>query len=508
MKKVNQLKAGVILSYLSLGISNIISILYTPIMLRLLGQSEYGLYNLSNCIIGYLGILDFGLGNAIIRYTAKYRAISDEEGESNLNGLFIIVYSIITLIVIIAGGIVVLNTNAFFFKNLSMTEFNRMKVLMSLMVFNLAISLPGGIFNGIITAYERFIFLRVLGIIRAILNPFIMLPLLLIGYKSVGMTIATTVINIVYIIVNMYYCFYVLKIKVKFKNMDFLVLKEIMAYSFYMFINIILDKIYWSTDQFILGFICGTTAVAIYSVGSTFNTYYINISTAISGVFLPKVTKMIVENATISELSKLFIKIGRIQYIILAFILSGFLIAGKEFISIWAGVEYTSAYYIAVVAMIPLTIPLIQNMGIVILQAKNRNKFRSYVLLIIAILNIILSIPLAKILGGFGCALASGICYVIGAVIVMNIYYYRCIEIDIPKFWRNIFSITLPILISLILGLCISKLINITGLLGIILKEIIFTVIYINLIWFVAMNEYEKQLFLKPLNKIKRLIKK
>ncbi|NFO13457.1 hypothetical protein FDB34_04370 [Clostridium botulinum] len=88
MKKVNQLKAGAILSYISLGLTNIIAIIYTPIMLRLLGQSEYGLYNLSNSIIGYLGVLDFGLGNAIVRYTAKYRAEEDKDGESNLNGLF------------------------------------------------------------------------------------------------------------------------------------------------------------------------------------------------------------------------------------------------------------------------------------------------------------------------------------------------------------------------------------------------------------------------------------
>ena len=98
MKKSNQLKAGAILSYLSLGVGNVISILYTPIMLRLLGQSEYGLYNLSNSIIGYLGVLDFGIGNAVIRYTAKYKALEDKDGESNLYGMFIVIYSILAVI--------------------------------------------------------------------------------------------------------------------------------------------------------------------------------------------------------------------------------------------------------------------------------------------------------------------------------------------------------------------------------------------------------------------------
>ena len=79
MKEANQLKIGAFLSYVSLAIGNIISIIYTPIMLRLLGQSEYGIYNISNSIIGYLGVLDFGLGNAVIRYTSQYRALEDKD---------------------------------------------------------------------------------------------------------------------------------------------------------------------------------------------------------------------------------------------------------------------------------------------------------------------------------------------------------------------------------------------------------------------------------------------
>ncbi|MCS6111606.1 flippase [Clostridium botulinum] len=505
MKKVNQLKAGAILSYISLGLTNIISIVYTPIMLRLLGQSEYGLYNLSNSVIGYLGVLDFGLGNAIVRYTAKYRAEEDKEGESNLNGLFIIVYSIIAILVMMCGGILCLNINNLFSKTLSIQEISRMKILMTLMIFNLAISLPGGIFGAIITAYERFIFPKVLGIIRAIINPLIMIPLLFMGYKSIGMTIITTAINLIYIFVNMYYCFKILKIKIRFKNLDFSILKEVMGYSFFVFLGMIVDKIYWSTDQFILGAIKGTTIVAIYAVGSTFNTYYMNFSTAISGVFLPKVTKMVTKNATDKELSDLFIKVGRIQFIIMSFILSGFLLVGENFINIWAGKGYEDAYLIALVVMIPLTIPLIQNMGITILQAKNMQKFRSNVYIGIAILNVMLSIPLARLLGGLGCALATSFAMILGNIIIINIYYYKKIHINIPLFWKNISKMSIPVVISLFLSELVKEFIDGTGFLSIILIGSIFTLIFIPLMWCMGMNNYEKGLFISP---IKKMLKK
>lgn len=506
MIKVNELKVGAILSYVSLGLTSIISLIYTPIMLRLLGQSEYGLYNLANSVIGYLGILDFGLGNAVIRYTAKYKALNDKEGEESLHGMFIIIYSILAMIIIIAGAILISNIEVVFSAKLTVVELKRMKILMSIMIFNLAISFPLSVFSGIVTAYEHFVFPRVMSIIRAILNPFVMIPLLLMGYKSIGMIVATTVMNLIFIGVNIYYCFVILKVKIKFKKFEIKILGEISGYSFFVFLNIIVDKIYWSTDQFILGAVSGTIAVAIYSVASTINTYYMNFSTAISGVFLPKVTSMVTKNASDEEISELFIKTGRIQYIIMAFILGEFLILGKEFMNVWAGSDYVEAYYICLVVMIPLTIPLIQNLGITILQAKNMHKFRSQIYVVIAILNIFLSIPLAKFFGGIGAAISTGISLFIGNIIIINIYYYKKINIDIPMFWKNIIIMTIPVILSVILGGIINNIININGYVGIFIKGILYSLIYVVLMWSLAINEYEKNLLMGPFTKIKNKI--
>lgn len=500
--KRNELKSGAILSYLSLFLGTFIQILYTPIMLRLLGKSEYGLYTLANSVIGYLGVLDFGLGNAIVRYTAKYRALNDKEGEYNLNGMLIIVYSIIALLVIAAGSLIISNSDIIFSNSLSIKEQNTIKTLIMIMVFNMAISLPFGIFSSIVTAYEKFTFQKIIGILRSIINPFVMLPLLFMGYKSIGMTVATTFINILYISVNVYYCFKVLKIKIKFNNIERSLFKEIFGYSFFIFLNMIVDKIYWGTDQLILGVVSGTTMVSIYAIGSQLSTYYMTFSTAISGVFLPRVTQMITRKAHENEISELFIKIGRIQYFILAFIMCGFIIVGKDFIRIWAGDGYESSYYIALVVMIPLTIPLIQNLGITILQAKNMHQFRSNLYIVIALFNAIISIPLAKILGGFGCALVSGVCFFIGNGIIMNIYYYKKVNIDIPRFWKEIMKISIPVIISLILGIVINSFVTGSGFIYLIIKGLLFSLIYGILVIKIGMNNYEKILIIKPLKKV------
>ena len=501
-KKINQLKIGALLSYISLGLTSLISLVYTPIMLTKLGQSEYGLYTLSNSIIGYLGVLDFGLSNAIVRYTAKYKAMNDKESEENLYGMFIVIYSIIAFVIIIAGIAIIFNINKVFSKSLTYNEIQRIKILMIIMVFNLAISFPFGVFNGVISAYEHFVFPKIIAIIRAILNPFIMIPLLSMGYKSIAMTVATTIINVLFIIVNIYYCFKVLNINIKFKNINFNILREISTYSFFIFLNIIIDKIYWSTDQLILGAVSGTISVAIYSIGATFISYYMSFSTAISGVFLPRVTQMITRNASSEEISELFIKTGRIQYIIMSFILSSYILFGKLFITTWAGEAYEESFYIALIVMAALTIPLIQNIGITILQAKNMHRFRSKIYIVIALLNLITSIPLAKMYGGIGAAICTVVSMIIGNGIIINIYYYYKIKINIVRFWREIIAMTIPVIISIIVGFVITNLVTIYGYLGIIIKGSIFSFIFLVIMFNLGMNNYEKQLFLGPIKKI------
>lgn len=506
-KQFNQLKLGAILTYVSLILGNLISIIYTPIMLRILGQSEYGLYTLSNSMIGYLGVLNLGLGNSIIRYTSKYRANNDLESEYSLNGMFFIIYSILGLIVFILGSIFIFNTENIFSNTLNSIEIRKMKILLSIMLFNLSISFPFAIFDSIIVAYENFIFLKCVGIVRTIINPIIMIPLLFMGYKSVAITLLSTIINLGCIGLNIYYCFKILKIKIKFNNFNFSLLREISIYSFFIFLNVLVDKIYWNTDQFILGTIVSSSEVAVYSIGAMFNTYYMSFSTAISGVFLPKITKMVTKNTRDEEISNLFIKVGRIQFIVMSFILSGFLLIGNDFINLWAGLGYEDSWYIAIVVMIPLTVPLIQNIGISILQAKNMHKFRSKIYLFIAILNIFTTIPLCKIWGGIGAAISTGVSFFIGNIIIMNIYYYKKVNIDIPRFWREIFKMAINVLVVLLIVIGVHYAFNIQGVISVITKPIMLTILFSIVMWRFTLNEYEKNLIGQPILKIVKRIR-
>ena len=251
--KINQLKAGVILSYFSEGIGILIGLLYTPIMLRLLGQSEYGLYQLASSVISYLSLLSLGFGSSYVRYYSRYKVQNDDRAIAKLNGMFMTIFIVIGVICVLAGSVLVLNVNNMFKNSLTYDEVNTARILMILMVFNLAISFPGSVFSSNVTANEQYLFQKIVAILNRLLNPFITLPLLMLGYKSIAVVVVQTILSVVSLIINWIFCKKKLGMTFDFKNFEWKFLKSLFMFSFWIFLNQIIDQINWSVDKFVLG---------------------------------------------------------------------------------------------------------------------------------------------------------------------------------------------------------------------------------------------------------------
>ena len=493
----SQIKIGAILSYATLAINNLVGLLYTPFMLRMLGKSEYGLYSIAASVVAYLTILDLGFGNAVVRYTAKFRAENKREEQYKMFGMFFLLYCGISIVTLLIGGILYLNAERLFGVSLTASELDRTKVILLLMIFNLAITFPFSLFSSIITAYEQFIFQKTLTIIRIILNTATMIILLNIGYKAVAMVVVATVFNLLTLGINLWYCKHYLKIKLIFFKFQWTFLKEVSIYSFWIFLNAIMDCIYWSSGQIILGAIAGTAVVAVYAIAIQLQNLYMNFSTAINGVFLPKMTALVTKDDNKAVISDIFIKTGRIQYCVMALILSGFILFGQQFINLWAGESYNQAYTIALLFFIPLTIPLIQNMGIIILQARNQMKFRSLLYFSISIISLALQIPLARKYGGIGCAISVATALIIGQGLIMNIYYQTKQKIDVVKFWKEILRMSIIPLLLCTIGYYILLHISLDSVSKLIVGILCYLSVYLPLFFKFSMNSYERGLVLK-----------
>jgi len=502
VKSTSQLKAGAVLSYLSMFIGYAVSILYTPVMLRLLGQSEYGLYNLVASVVSYLGLLSFGFGSAYVRYYSRYKVKDDEYSIAKLNGMFLIVFSLIGLIAVLAGSVLVFHVDLLFGEKLTVSELAKAKVLMAIMVLNMALSFPASVFNSYITANEEYVFQQLLQIMKTVVHPFVMLPVLLLGYKAIGMVVVTTILTISVEIANVVFCFRKLKMRFLFRSFDFSLMKEMTVFSSYIFLNMIIDQINWNVDKFIIGRFRGTVEVAVYGLAAQLNSYYMSLAMAVSYVFIPRINRMVAEVHDNGQLTNLFTRVGRIQFILLSLVCSGFIFFGRPFLRMWAGNNYGGTYPITLILIVPVTFPLVQTIGLEIQKAKNMHKFRSWVYLFIAVGNVFLSIPLTKAYGGIGAALGTAVSLLIGNVLIMNWYYHSRVGLDIKYFWNHLFKLVPALVLPAVAGILIRNHVDLNNVVYFLVFGVVYVFIYFVSMWFLGMNQEEKDLIGKPAIKI------
>jgi O-antigen/teichoic acid export membrane protein len=494
-QRPNEVKVGVVLSYAVIGLQFAVAMIYTPVMLRLLGQSEYGLYILVASIIGYLGLVSFGLSGAYLRFYAGFRLRQDWDRIARLNGTFLLLFSVIGIAVVFAGTVITLNVEALLGDEFSEEELDTARILFAILVVNLGLTMPLSVFSAYVTAHEKFIFQKSLQIVATAVSPFIVLPLLVLGYGSVGMVLGLTAVNIAVAAGVAIYCRARLKIRFAFRGLEMPLVRDIFGFSSYLFANALVDQINWNVDKFIIGRIQGSVSVAIYGVAAILNMNYIMLSTGISGVLIPRVNRLVASAGSDEEISRLFTRVGRIQYVALGAFLSGFLFFGRSFIEIWAGVNYRNAYWIGVLLMVPVTVPLIQNLGIEIQKAKDLHRFRSWVYLAVAVGNIGLSIPLTQRFGGIGAAAATAIALLVGNVFGMNWYYYTRVGLDIPDFWRQILRVSVGMSPAVILGLVITTTVDLSSIPRLLCFGVVYLAVYMSGVWQWGLNEYERHLF-------------
>lgn len=491
----NQLKAGVVLSYLSTAISIIIQLIYMPVMIRLLGKSEYGLYSLVSSVVSYLSLFSLGFTGAYLRFFAKF--YENRKKLASLNGMFLSLFNLLALIAAICGIVLSFFPEQIFGSKLSDAELSKARILMVILVLNISISLISGIFDAIIGAYEQFIFQRIAGLIATIVNPFICLPLLLMGYGSVMLVVVTTGVTLVRFMVTVWFCTCKIKIPVSFHGFQWGLLKEITVFSLFLLINMIIDQINWNVDKLILGHTSGTEEIAVYGVASQFNGLFMTFSTTISSVFAPRVNRIAARDGKHyqTEFTKLMAKIGRIQWLILGLLTAGFIVFGKYFIvQIYAGKGYEEAYTVALYLVVPVLVPLIQNIGIEMQRALNMHQFRSIIYLMISIVNVGISIPLAVRWGAVGAAMGTAFSLLIGNGLIMNVFYHKVLHINMKYFWRQIAKTWKGFLVPVVLAIFIMRCVVFDNMFIFLVSVCIFAVVYCFSVFLFSCNDEEKNL--------------
>lgn len=499
-------KLGVILSYVQIALNVIIGLLYTPIMLRILGKNEYGLYGTVSSAISMLSLLNLGFSSSYIKFYSGYKSKNEQNKINSFNALFFYVFLVIAVLSLAIGAFFSFHLDLIFDQGLTDSEYTKARIMMLLLTVSTALGFLVTVFNCYIFAKERFVFSKLMGLISAVLTLILDLLVLYSGYGAVGLVALSLILTIVFQLINIIYCVKELHFRFDFRHIEKGLFKQVLTFSGLIAINMIVDKVNQGIDSVLLGRFCGTAVVAVYSVGASLNNYFVNFSTAISGVFTPHVHKLVNDYKMDSEeqreaLTAFFVKVGRLQYLLLALIASGVVFFGQPFIRFWAGEGYEDAYVIALILILPGIVPLIQNVGIEIQRAENRHHYRSYIYGAMAVINLVLSVFLCQIWGGIGSAAGTGFAVIVANGIIMNIVYHKKINIDMIVFWKNMIRQSLGMLPAFFCGILIMRFANMDTILKMLLYIVLYTFVYGVCIYLFSMDTYEKNMIKSLVNR-------
>lgn len=499
-------KQGAVWSYIFMVLEMLSSILFTPFLIRSFGQAEYGIYSLVLSITAYLALLDMGVGNAIVRYMAKFRALNDNNKQRNLLAVTVTFYTAVGILAIIVGVVLNSNMDLIFGKGLDTSQISRARQMFSITMLNVAFTLIFAPFDKTIVAFEKFVFQKVLAIIKIIVRVGISVIVLILGGKGVAIVSVNFSITVIFGIVSVLFVAFKLHVLPKFKGMNISFIKDILGYSVFVFIQMIATQINALVDQILIGALVSSSAVilGVYAVGAQINQYFQSIAGGVNGVLMPGVVNIVEHKASSDRLLSEMIKIGRILFMILGLVWGVFLIMGDEFIVLWAGEANSQAYTVACILITPMMLTLVQSIGSQILWALNKHKVQAFLKIAVAVLNIFLTILLIKWDPLIGASIGTAIAIVIGDIIVMNIVFTKDIGISMKKYYAGLLKDILPnIIVVMIVGIIIKTIIPHSGWMGFILICGVMIVLYAVLMYINGFNQYEKQLFNNTINKFK-----
>lgn len=506
MKSERKIGAG--LSYVSTVLNSLVSIFITPFILVALGDVEYGIYRSISALTGQLALVSIGVGTMTTVMVARYNARLDENAKKekeNFLAMAITASVLIFLLVLVIGGILYIGIDRLYANTLNEAQISLTKRLYVLLVLNVALYLLRDVFTGIINGYEKFLYSGLLKVFRIVLRVIFILVFLSLGFKSIGLVMCDLIVSITLILFDVIFCFAKLKVKARFHYFDKLLFKTMFTFSAAILLQTIVNQVNQNLDSVILGAMIVPERVTVYSLALTIYVAYNGVGSAISSLFTPEAARLVQRNEGQREIQSFTVKVGRIQLLINALILGGFICIGRDFISIWAGIGKEDVYLISLMLLIPACFANTLCGANSMLDGYMKRMGRSIILVIMAAYNVVSSIIMIHFIDYWGAALGTATSVIVGQIGLMCLYYKRIFDFDIKGYFYGISKGILPaFVLGIMVGILVRQIPCSSEFVRLMLEGSAFCIVYGGIVVRFGLREEEKQMLFGMLRKAQK----
>ena len=490
----NQVKWGAILSYILIIFNTLYGLFITPYILGCIGEGDYGVYKTISSLTSALMVLDLGIGGTVMRYVAKFKAAKEDEKIPNFIAMNLVQAAILCGVIgIAAAGIYTTIDNAYA-ATFTTDQIAKAQDLFIGLIVNMMFHVMENVINGVITGHNRFMFGNGVKVVRLLLRILLVIILLQFFADSLVIVLIDLGVTIVFLLVEVWYIRKKLGVKIKLTKWEKTLFMESGKYTALMFLTSIAAQVNNNLDNVIIGALSGPAFVTVYSFGLLIFGMFEQLSTSISGVMLPTVTNLLAKEDGMGEVENLVVRTGRIQFMLLGAALTGFFCIGKDFIRIWLGEGFDDVYIITLILMAPALFELCVNVCLSILRAKNMLSFRTVTLFASTILNAVVTVLAVRYWSYIGAALGTAASFIVGSLIVMNIYYYKKLGLNMLRIYRRILSGTWICLLIAGTGLYLFNYVFHGSLWSFAAGVMVFGSLFVTGMWLFGSNQEERRM--------------
>lgn len=444
---MSQKRVGILLSYLNLIMGMVVNIFVTPLLIASLGDVDYSLYKVMQSFAGPLSMFHLGISTIVTRSIVQFGSDKGytKREKQNTMALAMLASGIMALLVSAVGIVMCMTIPGVYGETYSHESVELGQKIFVVFMASILVHMITDAFSGCMVGHEKFVVTSSIQLLRTTLKVLLWIVLLKLDMGVLAITCVDLVISLATFAFSVGYAIFVLHETPRLYFFDRKKLLEIVSFGAAILLQAVVNQVNNNVDNMILGaYMSDKAIVTMYSSALAIYAVYNSLVSVVANFFLPKATRLVQQNASGKELTDFVVAPGRFQAMLAVACILGFALFGRNFICIWIGEKYVDAYWVALMLMIPVTIPLVENTMISILDASLKRIYRSMTLVIMAILNVALSLFLVPVFSFWGVAIGTVASLVIGHGFLMNMYYSKTFKLQVGTMFCSIFKGILP----------------------------------------------------------------
>jgi O-antigen/teichoic acid export membrane protein len=412
----------------------VVALVLSPYMIRHLGDRQYGFWTLAATLLGYYGLLDFGLTTAITRQLSVAAGSGDARQQQRVFNTAIVIYSVIGAVALAVTGIAAFVVS----RRIGPPDGAAFGAALLLLGCGTAATFPQRAFVGVLTSRLRFDLRCIMTLTTLALRSVLVVWTLASGHGLVMLGLATLVAGLPELFLAAWFARRAWpELHWSWRLADRAEVRQLFSYSVYAFVIQLADRMRYHASGIVIGALLGLSAVTHFSVASMLAFYYAALMVELVSVIQPLFGRQFGAGDHEGMARTLFFS-TKLSVYVSSFIGAGLVLWGRPFIDLWMGAAYLDAYVPLVWLTAGVTFAAWQIPSVAMLYGTGRHRYFALFTVLEAVTNLALCLWLAPRFGIVGVAIGICLPMAITKLLVQPVYFCRVTGIPYGTYTKRL----------------------------------------------------------------------